>query len=107
MKVRQGVYGSSLKANMAVDAAALNMLMEKWTKASEGNKGKKIWWIWHQDDLGCEDQYSLYPATPSLLRFSCTSRSFWIHVKSVPTGVGGGPHARMPYESPAAVGDHH
>lgn len=50
------------------------------------------------------------PATslppPSLMQFSCANRGSWIYVKSAPTGVGGGPCARMPYESPAAGGDH-
>lgn len=42
VKVRQGVYWSSLKANMAVDAAALNMLMRNRPRPLRATKARRF-----------------------------------------------------------------
>ena len=67
-------------------------------KPLRANEARRCAGIWHPPPH--------FQPPPSLMRFSCASRGSWIHVKSAPTGVGGGPCARMPYESPAAGGDH-
>lgn len=92
---------------MAVDAAALTKYangetyQSLWaTKAKFGEFGTRVAWA-------VRTNTPLPLATPSLMWFSHTSRGSWIHMISAPTGVGGGPRARVPYESPTAGGDNH
>ena len=45
--------------------------MEKWTKASEGKKSKKTWWVTHQDGLGCENSHHHHYTSPPPTSYLC------------------------------------
>lgn len=90
-----------------MEAAALTKYANRETYQSlRATKARRVGEFGTRMAWAVRTNTPLSAAPPCLTRFSHTSRGSWIHMKSAPTGVGGGPHARMPYESPAVGGEH-